>query len=92
VARKKFVDDFSNLAIERCLLQPMKNIFCAQTVEEQTEDMVQLLAAEDESSRNERVRLEDKRDALKRSLDQLHRLERHNFNGMIQLTNGFEGS
>lgn len=64
----------------------MKNIFCAQTVEEQTGDTVYLLAAEDESSRNERARLEDKRDALKRSLDQLHRLERHNFKGMIRPT------
>ena len=64
-----------------CLLEPIKSIFCAQTVESQTDESIHALAAEDEMSQKERARLETKSSALLRSLDQLHRLDRHNFKG-----------
>lgn len=81
MARKKFVEDSSNLAVERCLLEPMKTIFCAQTVESQTDETIRTLAAEDEMSQKERKRLETKTSALLRSLDHLHRLDRLNIKG-----------
>lgn len=86
MARKKFVDDFSNLAVEKCLLEPLKNIFCAQTVESQTDEIVHSLAAEDEGSQKERKRLETKVNALLHSLDRLHRLDRLNFKGQYQVS------
>lgn len=59
----------------------MKNIFCAQTVELQTDETIHTLAAEDERSQQERKRLETKANALWRSLDHLRRLDRLNFKG-----------
>ena len=81
VARKNFMDNFSSLAVEKCLLEPTKSIFCAQTVELQTDETIHTLAAEDEKSQKERKRLEARVSALQRCLDHLHRLDRHNFRG-----------
>ena len=81
VARKNFVDGFSNLAVEKCLLEPMKSMFCARTVESQSDETIRTLAAEDETSHKERKRLEARVSALQRCLDHLRRLDRHNFRG-----------
>jgi hypothetical protein len=81
VARKKFVDDFSILALEKCLLEPLAVIFCPQVVDMLADDVVENIAAEDESSKLERERLQHKRAKLHKSLLQLHRLDRHNVSG-----------
>jgi hypothetical protein len=78
VARKKFVDDFSNLAVEKCLLEPLAVIFGPQVVDTLADGVVEKIAAEDESSKLERERLLHKRTKLQESLLQLHRLDRHN--------------
>jgi hypothetical protein len=83
VARKKFVDDFSILAVEKCLLEPLAVIFCPQIVDTLADDVVENIAAEDESSKLERGRLQHKRTKLYKSLLQLHRLDRLNVSGEI---------
>ena len=75
------MDDFSNLAVERCLLEPLSAIFRPQSVETLPDDSVQVIAAEEDESRLERHRLEEKTAVLQRSLTQLRRLDRHNFTG-----------
>ena len=77
VARKKFVDDFSNLAIEKCLLEPLPAIFTSQTVNLLEDSIVADIAAEDEISRHERILLEEKVKILQTSLQRLHALDRH---------------
>ena len=81
VARKKFVDDFSNLAIERCFLEPLTMIFSSQVVDELPDRVIEEIAAEDESSRLERQRLEEKVAVLHSLLERLHRLDRHHLAG-----------
>ncbi|KIW71962.1 hypothetical protein PV04_00188 [Phialophora macrospora] len=81
VARQKFVDDFGNLAVEKCLLEPLAVIFRPQVVDTLPDGVVENIAAEDESSRLERGRLLHKRTKLQESLLQLHRLDRHNVTG-----------
>jgi hypothetical protein len=54
------VDDFSNLAVEKCLWAPLSTIFTSQTVNKLGDDVIEDIAAEDESSRHERHRLEHK--------------------------------
>jgi hypothetical protein len=81
VARKKFVDDFSNLAVEKCLLKPLAIIFNSGVVISLANDVVEAIAAEDESSKLERGRLALKRNTLQSGLKQLHRLDRHNVSG-----------
>ncbi|ETI26987.1 hypothetical protein G647_10086 [Cladophialophora carrionii CBS 160.54] len=81
VARTKFVDDFSNLAVEKCLLEPLAVIFCPKVVDTLADGVVENIAAEDESSKLDRARLLHKRVKLQDSLLQLHRLDRHNVTG-----------
>jgi hypothetical protein len=77
VARKKFVDDFSTLAVEKCLLEPLSTIFSSRIVECLADDIVGAIAAEDETSKLERGRLALKVDKLQSGLHRLHRLDRH---------------
>ncbi len=83
VARKKFVDDFSNLAVEKCFLEPLSTIFSSRVVDMLQDSVVEEIAAEDESSRLERQRYEEKVAVLQTSLQQLHRLDRHHLAGNI---------
>ena len=75
------MDDFSILAVEKCLLEPLAIIFCPQVVDLLADDIVEKIAAEDESSKLEREQLQQKRSKLHESLLQLHRLDRHNVSG-----------
>lgn len=88
VAREKFVDDFSNLAVEKCLLEPLLAIFRPQSVEKLPEETVQAIAAEEEDSKLERARLKEKTSILQRSLAQLRRLHRHNLKGSLTFCRG----
>lgn len=81
VARKKFGDDFSVLAVENCLLEPIALIFCSRVVTTLPDPTVEAIAAEDESSRVERKRLEKKISTLKTCLHHLHRFDRRTIPG-----------
>jgi hypothetical protein len=75
------VDDFSTLAVEKCLLEPLSIIFSSRIVDSLADDIIEAIAAEDESSRVERGRLALKVNKLQSGLHQLHRLDRHNVSG-----------
>ncbi|KIW80365.1 hypothetical protein Z517_06980 [Fonsecaea pedrosoi CBS 271.37] len=78
VARKKFVDDFSVLAVEKCLLERLTVIFCPRIVSLLADQTVKTIAEEDAGSRVERERLEQRLAILSSGLSQLQRLDRHN--------------
>ena len=77
------MDDFSILAVEKCLLEPLAIIFNSRVVGGLADDVVRAIAAEDESSKLERGRLTLKVKTLQSCLEQLHRLDRHNISGEI---------
>jgi len=79
----KFVDDFSNLAVERCLLKPLLYTFSPLTVEKMTDDVVEDIAREDENIKVERKRLTDKLTVLRSSLTRLQQLDRHSLTGQF---------
>ncbi|KIW99024.1 uncharacterized protein Z519_00687 [Cladophialophora bantiana CBS 173.52] len=78
VARKKFVDDFSILAVENCLLDSLAVIFCPGSVALLSDETIKAIAEEDEGSRIERKRLEQRVKTLNSGLRRLHRFDRHN--------------
>lgn len=59
VVRKKLVDNFKNLAIEKCLREPLSAVFISRTMHLLEDIIVANIAAEDESSRHERMLLEE---------------------------------
>lgn len=75
VARKRFVDDISSLAVEECLLTPLLTMFCPSAVYAMADTTIEDIAQEDESTRSERMRLTTKVVSLKKSLDALRRLD-----------------
>lgn len=77
VAIKKFVDDFSVLAVEKCLLEPLLDIFSPKLVEALDEQLVQSIAEETEELQLERTRLNEKLRTLQKALSDLRRLDRH---------------
>lgn len=64
-------------------MEPLAVIFCPQVVDVLASDVVENIAAEDESSQLERRRLQQKKAKLHNSLLHLHRLDRHNTSGKI---------
>lgn len=81
VARKKFVDDFSILAVEKCLLEPLLTMCCPRTVDVLADSIIGDIAREDDGIRAERERLTEKVNAMKRALDKLHTLDPHSLAG-----------
>jgi hypothetical protein len=77
------VDDFSTLAVEKCLLEPLAVIFTSRIVNGLADDIVQAIAAENESSKLERGRLAMKVETLQSGLQKLHRLDRHKVAGEL---------
>ena len=69
------------LAVEKCLLEPLSVIFTSRIVHDLADDIVQAIAAENESSRLERGRLTTKLEILQSGLQKLHRLDRHKASG-----------
>jgi len=82
---RKFVDDFSNLAVEKCLLEPLLHTFGPRTVEKMTDDIVTDIAREDENTEAERKRLTDKLTALETSLSRLQQLDKHSLTGQFSM-------
>lgn len=75
------MDDFSSLAIEKCLLDPLLTIFGPGTVEIMAGDVVRDIASEDERTTVERDRLTEKKMVLEKALARLQRLDRNNLAG-----------
>ena len=83
VAIKNFIDNYGNLTIEKCLKQHLRYVYTPETVDTLDDRVVELIASEDENTRFERARLEEKLVTLRESLDKLHRLDRHNLPGRV---------
>lgn len=79
------MDDFSNLAVEKCLLEPLGRIFSPHVVETMTGDIVQEIACEDESASSERQRLSNKLDVLENCLRCLKHLDKGNLTGQFSV-------
>ncbi|KEF55147.1 uncharacterized protein A1O9_08801 [Exophiala aquamarina CBS 119918] len=78
VARKKFVDDFSILAVEKCLLEPLAVIFSPHVADRLADDVIGLIASEDTSTKNERGHLQEKLTRMQDCMNKLRRLDRYN--------------
>jgi hypothetical protein len=74
---KRFVDDFSVLAIEQCLVEKLPNLFMPQMVYDLTDEDVTSLAGESESATAERQRINDKFRILTAGLQDLKLLDKH---------------
>lgn len=77
----RFVDDFSVLAVEKCVMEPLVDIFSYRAVADMTDDVIEDIAREDEVTMAERHRLETKLVVLERSLSHLQQLEKYSMKG-----------
>ena len=89
VALSKFVDDFSNLAVEKCLLVPLSCVFSSSIVDSMPNDVVTKIAHEDEDTIVERKRLKNKLAVLDKSLRRLQQLDKYNLTGESPVWNNF---
>ncbi|KAI0376730.1 P-loop containing nucleoside triphosphate hydrolase protein [Hypomontagnella monticulosa] len=71
VALKKFTDDISVDAIESCLIQRLPEVFCPDVVWDLSDEAVEQLGSEDDSTVKERDELTKKLAALERGLAEL---------------------
>ncbi|KAK3935517.1 hypothetical protein QBC46DRAFT_346536 [Diplogelasinospora grovesii] len=77
VALKTLVDDVSNLAIKRCLLQKLPSILSPEIVCDLTDEEVQRIAAESSDSAAERALAIEKLGMLESGMAELKRLKMH---------------
>jgi hypothetical protein len=74
---KTLVDDFSVLAVEKCLLRRLPDLLSPNTVIALDDDTISHIAAETEESRLERSRATEKLGVLESTLVVLRSLDRH---------------
>lgn len=72
----KFVDDFSMLAVEKCLLEPLLHIFSPSVVDTMKDEVIEDIAREDGDTETERRRLTNKVAVLDRSWKYLQQLDK----------------
>jgi hypothetical protein len=87
---KKFIDDFSVLAVEACLVENLPNLFCPEKVLDIDDVMVAKLAAEDEESSAERGRCSEKLRVLEIGLRELKNVQEYSrvgFKGQWMIVN-----
>lgn len=75
---KKVIDDVSTLAIERCLIQKLPELFSTEAVCDLTDSQVQRIAGESKESIAERSRATQKLQVLEIGMIELKRLRKHN--------------
>ncbi|KAK7178569.1 dynamin family protein [Paraphaeosphaeria sporulosa] len=77
VALKKFIDDFSVLAVETCIVDSLSTLFCPENVLDIKDEMVATLAAEGEESSMERERCCEKLKVLESGRRELKSVQEH---------------
>ncbi|KAI0146647.1 P-loop containing nucleoside triphosphate hydrolase protein [Pestalotiopsis sp. NC0098] len=77
VALKRAVDDFSDLAVEACLISKLPNLFSPEKVDSLADAKIERIAAEGEETTEERATLMEKKAVLSESLQELKRLVRN---------------
>ena len=78
-----FVDDFSVLGVEKCLLYPLPDMFSPKAVIFLNDETVANIAAETEDSKIKRTRAIEKMKVLQATLEILHSLDMHQPAGNI---------
>lgn len=77
VALKRVVDDFSDLAVEACLISKLPDLFSPERVDALADAKIERIAAEGEEITEERAALSEKKAVLSEGLQELKRLYRH---------------
>lgn len=75
------MDDFSNLAVEQCLLKPLTQVLSPEIVNNMSDETVDGIAREDNSTEVERKRLGQKLEILRNSLSRLQHINQYSFSG-----------
>ena len=74
VAMKKFVDDFSVLAIEQCVMRKLSSVFPPDIVGGMTDEQIAALASESPDVSSKRIKLAEKLKTLEAGRDELESL------------------
>lgn len=74
---KRFVDDYSVLAIEQCLITQLPSLFTPDKVNSLNEDEVIRLASENDVTTAERSRCMEDLNILEAGLEDLRKLDSH---------------
>ncbi len=77
VALKRFVDDFSVLAVEQCLVGRLPSLFTPEMVQKLSEEDVSGLASETEHTTAQRSQCLEKLAVLEEGLRDLKSLDKH---------------
>jgi hypothetical protein len=78
---KTMVDNFSALAVEKCLVKRLPDLLSPKTIMTLDDETVTRIAAEREESKIERARVTDKLKVLESALVVLRSLDRHKLIG-----------
>ncbi|KAK3938319.1 P-loop containing nucleoside triphosphate hydrolase protein [Diplogelasinospora grovesii] len=71
VALKKFIDDVSVNAVETCLIQRLPDVFSPDVVWDLSDEVIEVLGSEDDSTVKERIALTQKLETLEKGLHDL---------------------
>ncbi|KAK8147552.1 hypothetical protein G3M48_001451 [Beauveria asiatica] len=77
LASKKFIDDISVLAVERCLISRLPALFPSETILDLRDDEIAHIATESHAMMLERIRYNEKLAILKGAKDDLKQLDIH---------------
>ncbi|KAJ2979473.1 hypothetical protein NQ176_g3234 [Zarea fungicola] len=77
LASKKFIDDVSVLAVERCLINKLPSLFPAETILDLRDDEIAHIAIESDALSLERNRYREKLAILENAKGELNRLDIH---------------
>lgn len=75
---KTVIDDVSVLAVERCLIQKLPDLFSPEIVYDLTDAEIQRIAGENHESAAERMLTMEKLRVLEGGVSDLKRLKKHN--------------
>lgn len=77
LASKKFIDDISVLAVERCLISRLPALFPSETILNLRDDEIAHIATESHAMMLERIRYNEKLATLEGAKDDLKQLDIH---------------